>query len=257
MTFAPISAAVLDGPGLSHAFFTRQGGVSSGLYGSLNGGLGSNDDRIAVVENRRRMADHLGVAPDRLLTPYQIHSADCVVVDVPFDDAGRPRCDALVTGTRGLALGVTGADCGVLLFSDRKAGIVGAAHAGWKGAVAGILEATLDAMERLGARRETITAVLGPTIRQASYEVGPEFRERLLRDGSTNAGLFRPSVRQDRHLFDLPGYIGSRLQRAGIGRFEDLGLDTYADEGRFYSFRRATHRNEPDYGRLVAAVALG
>ena len=256
MTLAPIVATALDGPGLAHAFFTRQGGVSSGLYGSLNGGLGSDDDRSAVVENRRRMADHLGVAPDLLLTPYQIHSADCIVVEAPFDDAGRPRCDALVTSTPGLALGVTGADCGVLLFADRRTGVVGAAHAGWKGAVAGVLEATLEAMERLGARRPDIAAALGPTIRQPSYEVGPEFRARLVAERAGDAGLFRPSARPDHHLFDLPGYIGGRLRRAGVGAFEDLGLDTYADESRFYSYRRATHRGEPDYGRLVAAIAL-
>ena len=257
MTRLPlVLAPTLADARLAHAFFTREGGVSQGLYGSLNGGLGSRDARAAVTENRRRMAAALGVGPAGLLTPFQVHSAECRIVEHAFTDDERPRCDALATRTPGLALGVTGADCGVLLFADPQAGVVAAAHAGWKGAVGGVLEATLDAMERIGATRGRTRVVLGPTIGQASYEVGPEFHQRLIELRADDAALFRPSGRPGHVLFDLPAYIGGRLRRAGIEAFEDLRLDTYADETRFYSYRRATHRSEPDYGRLVAAIAL-
>jgi YfiH family protein len=241
---------------LRHGFFTRRGGVSTGVYATLNGGVGSKDAPEAVAENRRRMADALGVAADALLVPYQIHSADAQIVTAPF--AGeRPRCDGLVTATRGLALGVTGADCGVLLFADGKAGVIGAAHAGWKGALGGILEATLEAMERLGAIRTNIDVVLGPTIGAASYEVGPEFSARFEDADASYARFFKPSPREARHhMFDLPGLIGLRLARAGVTRFTDLALDTYADEARFYSYRRCTHRAEADYGRHIAGIAL-
>ena len=252
----PIAATALDSPGVAHGFFTRQGGVSSGVYATLNGGTGSRDARAAVLENRRRMAVTLGVAPDRLLIPYLIHSADAVVVEAPFDDAARPRCDGVVTRVPGLGLGVTGADCGVVLLADADAGVVGAAHAGWKGAIGGVLEATVAAMASIGARLDRIAAVLGPTIGPKSYEVGPEFRDRFMAEDPDHARFFTPSRRQGHHLFDLPGFIGFRLRRAGIGRFDDLGLDTYADETRFFSYRRMTHRGEADYGRLVAAIAL-
>lgn len=252
----PIVAPALDHPGVAHGFFTRQGGVSSGIYASLNGGTGSRDDRAAVLENRRRMAVTLGIAPGHLLIPYLVHSADAVVVDAPFDDAARPRCDGIATRAPGLALGVTGADCGVVLFADAAAGVVGAAHAGWKGAIGGVLESTLAAMASIGARLERIAAVLGPTIGPKSYEVGPEFRARFAAEGPDHAGFFTSSARPGHHLFDLPGFIGFRLKRAGVGRFDDLGLDTYADEARFFSYRRMTHRGEADYGRLVAAIAL-
>lgn len=256
MTLQPILAPDLAVAGVSHGFFTRQGGVSGGVYASLNGGIGSRDDRDAVIENRRRMAVALGVAPDRFLVPYQIHSALAEVVTEPFGETSRPRCDALVTGCPGLALGVTGADCGVILFADPEARVVGAAHAGWKGALGGVLEATVDAMLGLGARKAAIRAVLGPTIGQPSYEVGPEFRDRFAATDPDSGRFFVPSPQPGHHLFDLPGFIGARLRACGLGHVADLGLDTYADEARFFSYRRTTHRGEADYGRLIAAIAL-
>ncbi len=236
-----------------HAFFTRDGGVSTGVYASFNGGVGSRDAPEAVAENRRRMAAHLGAAT--LLVPYQIHSPSCLAVSGPWDE--RPRADALATATPGLAIGVTGADCGMILFADRSAGVVGAAHAGWQGAFGGVLEATLDTMETLGARRADAIAVLGPTIGPASYEVGPEFSARFRERDPAYAGFFTPSPREGHSLFDLPGFIGHRLRAAGVGRFENLALDTYADETRFFSYRRTTHRAEPDYGRLISAIVVG
>ncbi len=250
-----IQCDLLAGEGVNHAFFTRAGGVSQGLYASLNGGTGSRDEAGAVAQNRALMAHALGVATQHFLVPYLVHSPDCLIVSEPF--AGeRPRCDGLVTATRGLALGVTGADCGILLFSDPGAGVIGAAHAGWKGAFSGVLESTLQAMEEIGASRPAIRAVLGPTIAKESYEVGPEFRARFIADDAKNARFFEASARSDYFMFDLPAYIGARLLAAGVGTFSNLALDTYADEARFYSYRRSVHRKEPDYGRLVAAIAL-
>jgi hypothetical protein len=251
-----LTSAILGAEGISHAFFTRRGGVSGGLYDSLNGGVGSRDDKEAVAENRARMAAAIGVTPASLLAPFQIHSPDALAVDQPWPADARPRCDALVTTTRKLGLAVTGADCGIILFADDNAGVVGAAHAGWKGALTGIIEATIGAMVRLGARRERIAAALGPTIRQQSYEVGSEFAARFAGTEAASARFFAPSARAGHSMFDLPGFIASRVAAAGVDRFEDLGLDTYADEARFYSYRRATHRGEADYGRLVAAIAL-
>lgn len=241
-------------PGIAHAFFTRRGGVSRGLYASLNGGVGSADERAAVAENRRRMAAHFGLASERLVGLYQIHSPDAVVIEAPRNE--RPRADAMVTCAPGLALGVSSADCGPVLLADAEAGLVGAAHAGWKGAFTGILDSAIEAMERLGAKRARITAVLGPTIGPAAYEVGPEFVTRFRDADSANARFFSPSNTPGHAFFDLPAYIGTRLERAGIGRFADLGLCTYGDEDRFFSYRRATHRGEPDYGRLISAIAL-
>ena len=252
----PIRSDRLAAAGLVHGFFTRQGGVSSGVYESLNGGVGSQDDPACVAENRARMAQALGLAPSHLLVPYQIHSADVLHVREPWSPDARPRCDGLVTDVPGLALGVTGADCGMILFADPKARVVGACHAGWKGAFTGVLESTLSAMEALGARREQITAVLGPTIGAASYEVGPEFAARFRDADAAYTRFFAPSSREAHAMFDLPGFIGMRLQKAGVGAFEDLGLDTYADPARFFSYRRTTHLREPDYGRLVSAIAL-
>jgi polyphenol oxidase len=240
--------------GTAHAFFTRRGGVSNGVYESLNGGIGSKDDAERVSENRRRMAAHLGIADDRLLIAYQVHSAKALIVDKAF--AARPRCDALVTATRGLGLGVTGADCGILLLADVEAHVIAAAHAGWKGALNGILEATLEQMEALGATRKSIAAALGPTIGPKSYEVGDEFFERFLAAQKDYARFFSPAAREKHFMFDLPGFIGARLVAAGVGQFEDLGIDTYADEARCFSYRRSVHRKESDYGRLVAAIAL-
>ena len=251
-----LRAERLLAPGIAHAFFTRQGGVSIGVYESLNGGVGSQDDPACVAENRARMAQALGVAPSHLLVPYQIHSADVLYVREPWAPDARPRCDGLVTDVPGLALGVTGADCGMILFADGQARVVGACHAGWKGAFTGVLEATLSAMEALGAKREHITAVLGPTIGAASYEVGPEFVTRFAQADADYQRFFAPSPREAHAMFDLPGFIGMRLQKAGVGAFEDLGLDTYGDPLRFFSYRRTTHLREPDYGRLVSAIAL-
>jgi polyphenol oxidase len=250
-----IQAQTLTRAGVKHAFFTRDGGVSEGVYASLNGGVGSSDARDRVMENRRRMADALDVEAERLLVPFQIHSPHCLIVDTPWAD--RPRCDALATATPQLALGVTGADCGMILFADPSAGVVGAAHAGWKGALTGVLEATLDAMTTLGASREKTIVALGPTIGPASYEVGPEFFAEFETESPDFARFFRASSKAGHHMFDLPAFIGFRAKNAGVASFESLALDTYADEARFYSYRRCTHRKEPDYGRLVSAIALG
>jgi YfiH family protein len=253
-TATPLLATVLDTPGLTHGFFTRLGGVSAGVYASLNGGIGSQDDPHSVAENRRRMAAHLCVDPAHLLVPYQIHSPRALIVNQAF--AERPRCDALVTSVRGLGLGVTGADCGMVLFVDQEARVIAAAHAGWRGALAGALEATLEAMETLGARRASTAAALGPTISRKNYEVGAEFTGRFIAESSNYERFFSASRRAEHFMFDLPGFIAMRLQLAGIGSFEDLCRDTYAEPENFYSYRRSVHKNEPDYGRQVAAIAL-
>ena len=251
-----ITAETLALPGIRHGFFTRQGGVSSGVYASLNGGLGSQDSAENVAENRARMAAALEVEPDRLLTAFQVHSPDVAIVETPWPTQARPRADALVTRMPGLAIGVTTADCGPILLADREARVIGAAHAGWRGALAGVAEATVAAMERLGAERLRIRAVLGPMIRQANYEVGPDLLSRFTDDDSANDRFFRPAARDGYALFDLAGYISARLARADVRQFEDLGQCTYADPGRFFSFRRTTHRAEPDYGRHINAIAL-
>jgi hypothetical protein len=252
MTLAsPLLSAI---PGLRHAFFTRDGGVSEGFYGSLNGGIGSNDDPGNVAENRRRMAEQMGVAPANFLSAWQIHSPDAVVATGPW--AGeRPRADAIVTRTEGLALGVTAADCGPILFVDPNARVIGAAHAGWKGALTGVLESTVEAMEKLGAERGGIVAAIGPLIRQHSYEVGDEFVERFIEADADNAAFFLPATRAGHAMFDLAGFIRMRLENAGVLMIDDIGVDTYSDE-RFYSYRRSVHRQEPDYGRHVHAIAL-
>jgi polyphenol oxidase len=251
-----LTAESLSRPGLAHGFFTRLGGVSDGVYASLNGGSGSNDAPQTVAENRARMAAALGVAPERLAVPYQVHSPEALTISEPWAPGARPRCDGLATATPGLALGVTGADCGMILFADERARVIGAAHAGWRGALAGVIEATVVAMERLGAKGRDIVAALGPCIAQASYEVGPEFVAAFAKAGEDTERLFAPSRNPGRSMFDLNGYIAERAARAGVGRFEDLRLDTYADEARFFSYRRTTHRKEPDYGRLVSAIVL-
>jgi YfiH family protein len=253
---APVETPALTLPGIAHAFFTRQGGVSSGLYAGLNTGIGSQDDRALVLENRARAAGHLGVAPERLATPYQVHGTDAVVVQAVWGPGLGPKADAVVTDRPGIAVGVGAADCGPVLFADAEARVIAAAHAGWKGALTGILEATVVAMERLGAERSRIAAVLGPTISADAYEVGPEFVARFETADAENARFFRASQRDGHALFDLPGYIVARLKRAGLADVGDVGLCTYADERRFFSYRRTTHRGEPDYGRLLSAIAL-
>jgi YfiH family protein len=249
---SPLLSAI---PGLNHAFFTREGGVSGGIYAGLNGGIGSRDDAADVAENRRRMAERVGVTPQHFLTVYQVHSPDVVVASAPWENASRPRADAIVTNTEGLAIGVTAADCGPVLLVDPNARVIGAAHAGWKGALTGIVESTVDAMEKLGAVRSRIVAAIGPLIRQHSYEVGCEFVERFVEADAENTLFFIPSVRAGHAMFDLAGFIRMRLENAGVLMIDDIGLDTYSDE-RFYSYRRSVHRSEPDYGRHVHAIVL-
>jgi polyphenol oxidase len=251
-----IEARTLELSGFRHGFFTREGGVSSGFYASLNGGVGSKDDAGHVAENRARMSAAIGVAPDRFITAYQIHSPQVVVAETPWTAETRPRADAIVTRMRALAIGVTTADCGPVLFADPKARVIGAAHAGWRGALSGVVEATIEAMERLGATRGEIRAVLGPMIRQPNYEVGADLIARFDADDAASSRFFAPAAREGHAMFDLAGYIASRLTRAGIAHIEDLGHCTYADPARFFSFRRATHRGETDYGRHVNAIAL-
>ena len=243
-------------PGLAHGFFGRGGGVSTGLYASLNGGIGSCDDAAHVAENKARMAKRLGVPAERLLVPYQIHSADAVVVSEPWSPEARPRCDGLATRTRGLALGVTGADCGMLLFVDAAEGVIGAAHAGWKGALYGVIEATVAAMEGLGAQRKDIRVALGPMIDAESYEVGPEFVERFTAEDAGFQRFFTPAERQGHSMFDLPAFIGMRAEQAGVASFENIRVSTYANEESCFSYRRSVHRGEEDFGRLVSAIAL-
>ena len=249
---SPLLSAI---PGLRHAFFSREGGVSDGIYTSLNGGLGSQDNPANVAENRRRMAAQMGVTPEHFLSAHQIHSPDAVVATGPSQDASRPRADAIVTRVQGLAVGVTAADCGPILLVDPNARVIGAAHAGWKGALSGILESTVEAMEKLGAEPSGIVAAIGPLIRQHSYEVGGEFVERFVQADAENTLFFIPSAREGHAMFDLAGFIRMRLENAGVLMIDDVGVDTYSDE-RFYSYRRSVHLGEPDYGRHVHAIAL-
>ncbi len=241
---------------IRHAFFTRSGGVSRGVYATLNGGVGSSDAPENVAENRARMAAALGVAPERFLTAYQIHSPNVVVANTPWTQENRPRADAIVTRTPQLAIGVSTADCGPLLLADAATGVIGAAHAGWRGALTGVIESTVAAMEKLGAERARIVAALGPAIRQPNYEVGPEFVARFVAADVDNARFFVPSEQADHAMFDLAGYIADRIKRAGIVEFEDLALCNYAEPERFFSYRRATKQGEPDYGRHINAISL-
>ena len=252
MLSSPLLSSI---PGLRHAFFTRDGGVSDGVYGSLNGGLGSGDDPADVRENRRRMAEQMGVSPEYLLNVHQVHSPDAVVATGPWQSPSRPKADAIVTRAEGLAIGVTTADCGPVLLVDPNARVIGAAHAGWRGALTGILESTIDAMEKLGAERKDTVAAIGPLIRQPSYEVGSEFVVRFIEADADNAIFFLPAARDGHSMFDLAGFIRMRLENAGILMIDDLDIDTYSDE-RCYSYRRSVHRNEPDYGRHVHAIIL-
>jgi YfiH family protein len=253
MTFeSPLLSAI---PGLHHAFFDREGGVSEGIYAGLNGGIGSRDDPAHVMENRRRMAEQMGVPPSRFLSVHQIHSPDAVIATGPWDIATRPKADAIVTRTEGLAIGVTAADCGPVLFADPKARVIGAAHAGWKGALSGVVEATVEAMEKLGAERANIVAAIGPLIRQPSYEVGNEFVERFVEADAENSLYFLPAAREGHAMFDLAGFIRGRLENAGVLMIDDTGIDTYSDQ-RFFSYRRSVHRKEADYGRHVHAIVL-
>jgi polyphenol oxidase len=248
---SPLLTAV---PGLRHAFFTREGGVSDGVYAHLNGGLGSHDDPAHIAENRRRMAEQMGIALTHLLNVHQVHSPDAVVATGPWEGP-KPKADAIVTRAEELAIAVTTADCGPVLLVEPNARVIGAVHAGWKGALTGVLEATVAAMEKLGAERNGIVAAIGPMIRQPSYEVGSEFVTRFLDADADNAVFFLPSSREGHAMFDLAGFIRDRLEAAGVLMIDDLALDTYSDE-RFFSYRRSVHRNEPDYGRHVHAIVL-
>lgn len=242
--------------GVRHAFFTREGGVSEGVYASLNCGFGSNDDPGRVAENRARAAGRLGLSVDALVTVYQVHSADVVTVSEPWPSARAPKADGLVTRTPGIALGVLTADCAPVLLADAAAGVIGAAHAGWRGAMGGIVEATARAMEALGAKLAATVAVVGPCIQQASYEVGAEMREAVLGTDRAAADFFRDGDVGGKFFFDLPGFVGRRLERLGLGTVGRVAADTYADQTRFYSYRRATKRGETDYGRELSAIAL-
>ncbi len=236
-----------------HGFFTRLGGASSGVFAGLNCGTGSTDQSEIVAINRARVAEAMGVDHDALMGVHQVHSADVAVIDDP--DADRPRADALVTATPGLALSVLTADCQPVLFADTEAGVIGAAHAGWKGALDGVLEATVEAMETLGADRGRIAAVIGPTISQRAYEVGPEFLERFEAEDPDSLRFFANGA-GDRYLFDLPGYGLHRLRDFGVGQSEWTRHCTYSDAERFFSYRRTTHAQEADYGRLISAICL-
>ena len=240
--------------GVLHGFLGRRGGVSEGICAGLNVGLGSKDDPQAVRTNRRLAVE--AVAPGaQLVTLHQVHSATAIPVTTPFPDDARPKADALVTDRPGLALSILTADCTPVLFADRDAGVIGAAHAGWKGALSGVVESTLAAMETLGASRANVVAAIGPTIARRSYEVDEDFLRRFLADDPAHERFFAAG-RPGHHQFDLEGFVVARLAAAGVTRVEALGLDTYSDPDRFYSFRRATHRGEPDYGRQISLIAL-
>jgi YfiH family protein len=249
-----VRARALDG--VRHGFLGRRGGVSGGLCSGLNVGLGSGDEREAIAENRRRAV--AAVAPGtRLVTLHQVHSGDALAVTAPYADDARPRADGMVTDRPGLVLGILTADCAPVLFADREAGIVGAAHAGWKGAIGGIVEATVREMERLGAVRSRIAAAIGPCIARRSYEVDESFFSRFADEEPENERFFTAGRMDGHHQFDLEGFVVSRLAAAGLARIEALGEDTYSQPDRFFSFRRATHRGEPDYGRQVSLIAVG
>ncbi len=251
MTLEILTADSLNG--VRHGFFTRRGGASSGVFEGLNCGLGSTDQAEAVQINRARVAGAMQVDPDALISAHQVHSPDVATVTGPLDP--RPRADAMVTATPGLVLTILTADCQPVLFSDPEAQVVGAAHAGWRGALDGVLEATIEAMVALGASHTGISAVIGPSISQRAYEVGPEFFDRFMDDDPENARFFAGG-QDDRMQFDLPSYGLHRLRSAGIGNAEWTRHCTYSDASRFFSFRRSTHAKEADYGRLISAIRL-
>jgi YfiH family protein len=251
MTLEIIAADCLSR--LRHGFFTRRGGASSGIFQGLNCGHGSSDQAEIVTINRTRAAKAMGLAPSHLLSVQQVHSPDVVTLTRPFEQ--KPRVDAMVTATPGLGLGILTADCQPVLFADDAAGVIGAAHAGWKGAQAGVLEATIDAMEALGAARDRITAVIGPSISQRAYEVGPDFMDDFMMEDPDNSRFFAGG-QGDRVQFDLPGYGLARLRAAGVGHAEWTGHCTYSDPERFFSYRRTTHAGNADYGRLLSVIRL-
>lgn len=242
--------------GVVHGFFGRRGGVSAGLYGALNCGPGSGDDSEHVAANRATAARALGVTPDRLVTLYQVHSPEVVTVRRPWTRETAPRADAMVTSEPGIALGILTADCAPVLLADRPARVIGALHAGWKGALSGVIDSAIAAMEDVGAARKNIRAAVGPCIGQANYEVGAEFHARFLEAHAGNDRFFAPSDRANHWRFDLPGYVSARLAAAGVRDPQVMGTCTYADEAAYFSYRRATHRGEPDYGRNLSAIVM-
>jgi polyphenol oxidase len=253
-----ITLDVLDDCGaVRHAFFTREGGVSEGLFASLNCGFGSGDDPANVTRNRAIAAEALGLAGDRLVTCYQIHSATVLTVDAPWRREDSPRADGMVTAGPGIALGVLAADCAPVLFADPKAEVIGAAHGGWRGALGGVMEATVAAMTALGADPSRIRAGIGPCIQQESYEVGPEFPGRFVETDPASGAFFVPAARPGHFRFDLPGYIAHRLLGLGLAAIASTACDTAADPERFFSYRRACLTGEGDYGRGLAAITLG
>lgn len=255
MTLTPITHPLLDRPGLRHGFFTRQGGVSTGLYQGLNTGVGSNDDPVAVAENRRRVVEHLGGAPDDIAACYQIHSAVARVAETGWKGE-RPEGDAVVSAAPGVICAVLTADCAPVLLADPEAGVVGAAHAGWKGALGGVIHSTVAAMEALGADPARTVAVIGPCISQDSYEVGADFQDRFEHHDAGAGRFFAPGADASKRRFDLPGYVLWRLEQAGVGDAVWTGEDTRTDATRFYSNRRAYLNGEPDFGRLMSAITL-
>jgi YfiH family protein len=252
----PLLHSTLDAPSLRHGFFGRQGGVSTGIYSSLNCGFGSDDATDAVAENRARVAHHLGVASDHLLTVHQIHSADVVPVTAPWAREEAPKADAMVTDRRGIALAVLAADCAPVLLADREAGVIGAAHAGWRGALGGVVDETVAAMVALGARRPAINAVIGPCIGAASYEVGEEFRQRFLASDADNAAFFHCPGQGAKPHFDLGLYLVARTRRLGLATVEQLHADTLAAPDLWFSYRRETLGGGHDYGRQISCIAL-
>lgn len=255
MTLQPITHPLLDKAGVRHGFFTRQGGVSTGIYDSLNTGLGSTDDPAAVAQNRQRVAAHMGGRPDDFAACYQIHSSLARVAEAGWK-GDRPEGDATVTATPGVICAVLTADCAPILLADAEAGIVGAAHAGWKGALEGVTHSTVAAMQALGAEPSRMVAVIGPCIAQASYEVGADFQERFDHHDPGGGRFFAPGAAPDKRLFDLPGFVLWRLEQAGVGDAAWTGHDTRTDEARFYSNRRAYLNGEPDFGRMMSAISL-
>jgi YfiH family protein len=242
--------------GIRHGFLTRRGGVSDGIYASLNCGLGSKDDQDAVVENRARALRNAGLAPDSLSTAYQVHSAKVAVVDEAWNESERPQVDGLVTKARGKSLGILTADCVPVLFADPEAGVIGACHAGWKGAIGGVAQETVATMERLGAARARIQAGIGPAIAQKSYEVGPEFPQPFIDRDRANARFFTTSVRCRHFMFDLVGFVERELKVLGLGSVALAGSDTCAETDDFFSYRRTTLAKEPDYGRQISVIGL-
>ncbi|MCY4480539.1 MAG: peptidoglycan editing factor PgeF [Rhodospirillales bacterium] len=255
----PISHALLEDPNgrVRHGFFGRIGGVSEGLYRSLNCGHGSGDDPEAVHENRARAMSACGLSSTVLCTAYQVHSAEALTVTEPWEREAAPRVDAMATATPGLALAILTADCVPVLLADRDAGVIGAAHAGWRGALNGVLEGAVEAMQGLGARMSETSAVIGPSIGAASYEVGPEFPPPFLARRAQDVDLFAPASREGHYFFDIAGYVARRLGNLGLAAVQATGGDTCAEAGRFFSYRRSVHRGEPDYGRNISIVALG